>query len=588
MPICEFCTRRQHLKGSFPLHWPLVNSPGRMVEQLGKQELELKRKEDGQAYKASLPGYRPQSELLLLRQFQDAIIDLLTKAQQRVPNSGAKDTTYNASHSSRERHSSQAIASTKGNSNSDTRGVSGFISAAPAAATLPTGGIDSRVPKQFGLPRGSGSNALALSGSSSSTSSNALVKHGSSSNSSALVSRGSSKPAINRCLKAWLAAPAEVLQQLQGRHANSLSRFYMWAQTQSSVLLAMHVPTGGTSNPPKLDVEATSSTLRVQHQGFAPALYRAWANPVDTSMPLTSWASADGQRVAVVVPKANPGQAWCCCFRGDSYGARCLQSPYNLLQLPHEVQLQLPLPFWVDAREDVEVAVQERSLCVAVDGVMQLQRTYWWDEAQAARRGPEYKVVIPTSSSWCVEQQEQQQLQQLQQPQQHLAAGFSSSSMQGCSGIACSPFGASKARNRRPDKQLTVTLALPDMTQEEVQYKKGVRQNNAAATRGCSNGHGKNGCAFFLEDEDEFGLQCVLQALQFLQQESAWVGPAPWDLATAAAGSGDVAGMWVNSGSALPAEAQQQLKWLRGAKQGGTDSTHPAGLLPAPLPTEEP
>jgi len=38
-----------------------------------------------------------------------------------------------------------------------------------------------------------------------------------------------------------------------------------------------------------------------------------------------------------------------------------------------------------------------------------------------------------------------------------------------------------------------------------------VRQNNASAVRSCPNGAGKSGAAFFLEDEDEWGLQAVLQ-----------------------------------------------------------------------------
>lgn len=46
------------LQGSVPLHWPLVNAPGRMVEQLGKQEFEQKRKEDALEYKKKQPGYR--------------------------------------------------------------------------------------------------------------------------------------------------------------------------------------------------------------------------------------------------------------------------------------------------------------------------------------------------------------------------------------------------------------------------------------------------------------------------------------------------------------------------------------------------
>jgi hypothetical protein len=42
-------------------------------------------------------------------------------------------------------------------------------------------------------------------------------------------------------------------------------------------------------------------------------------------------------------------------LQGDSHGARCLASPYSLLQLPHEAQLELPLPFWVVPEEDLQV-----------------------------------------------------------------------------------------------------------------------------------------------------------------------------------------------------------------------------------------
>jgi hypothetical protein len=40
------------------LHWPLVNRPGSLLEQLGKRELELKRQHDGEAYKQAQPSYR--------------------------------------------------------------------------------------------------------------------------------------------------------------------------------------------------------------------------------------------------------------------------------------------------------------------------------------------------------------------------------------------------------------------------------------------------------------------------------------------------------------------------------------------------
>jgi hypothetical protein len=53
------------LQGDVALHWPLVDSPGRLLQQLGQQELEAKRKEDGAAYLASLPGYRSVQSLKL-------------------------------------------------------------------------------------------------------------------------------------------------------------------------------------------------------------------------------------------------------------------------------------------------------------------------------------------------------------------------------------------------------------------------------------------------------------------------------------------------------------------------------------------
>ena len=46
----------------------------------------------------------------------------------------------------------------------------------------------------------------------------------------------------------------------------------------------------------------------------------------------------------------------------------------------------------------------------------------------------------------------------------------------------------------------------------------GVRQDNQAATRQVRHGHGQKGYAFFREDEDEFGLGDVLQALCFKEQ----------------------------------------------------------------------
>jgi hypothetical protein len=58
MPICSLCGRRRHFRGTAPLHWPLVDAPGRLVELLGRQELERKRLEDGRALAIEQPGAR--------------------------------------------------------------------------------------------------------------------------------------------------------------------------------------------------------------------------------------------------------------------------------------------------------------------------------------------------------------------------------------------------------------------------------------------------------------------------------------------------------------------------------------------------
>ncbi|WIA19449.1 hypothetical protein OEZ85_004064 [Tetradesmus obliquus] len=391
MAICDFCTRRQHWKGDVPLHWPLVDSPGRLLQQLGQQELEAKRKQDGAAYLASLPGYRPQQDVMLLRH-----------------------------------------------------------------------------------------------------------------------------------------------------------------QTDDAVLLAVHMPTGGTSCPPKLHVEATPSGLTLQHQGFAPVLQRAWAGAIQPGSGIASWASADGCTIALVVRKAQPGQSWPCCFKGDSYGVRCLVPPYRLLQLGGEVVLELPLPFWVLPEEDLQVHIGESSIGIAVDGLLKLQRTYWGAaDAKAGSR----KVVDVPASSWCV-------LEERQPPTGSTAAA------------AAAAAGGGQAR-RRPGKLLSISLALPPPTEEERQYKKGLRQNNAAATRACRHGHGQKGRAFFADDEDEFGLASLLQALLFHETGRTTLTPKPWESAGGDAGSS----RWIEREQELPDDVQQQLRFLRGAGAGGLEAESSNGAL---------
>jgi hypothetical protein len=97
----------------------------------------------------------------------------------------------------------------------------------------------------------------------------------------------------------------------------------------------------------------------------------------------------------------------------------------------------------------------------------------------------------------------------------------------------------------------------------------GVRQNNASATRSCRHGNGKQGYAFFADDEDEFGLASLLQALLFHETGSTAARPQPWEMAAGVAGRARAGGA-ANSRSIqmerdLPADVQQQLRWLKKA-----------------------
>lgn len=62
MRICDFCTRKQHWRGAFALHWPLVNART-MLETLGKKEMEKKRIDDARRYERQDPNFRTEAQL---------------------------------------------------------------------------------------------------------------------------------------------------------------------------------------------------------------------------------------------------------------------------------------------------------------------------------------------------------------------------------------------------------------------------------------------------------------------------------------------------------------------------------------------
>ncbi|KDD72615.1 hypothetical protein H632_c3121p1, partial [Helicosporidium sp. ATCC 50920] len=105
-------------------------------------------------------------------------------------------------------------------------------------------------------------------------------------------------------------------------------------------------------------------------------------------------------------------------------------------------------------------------------------------------------------------------------------------------------------------KILMITLVRPPPSEEEVTWKKGQRQDNRAAPRTDIGGPDPpKGWRFFKDDEDEFGLEAVLQALSFHLQQKAYVPPKPY------ASDGEEA-RWAVAAQQLPVDARRLLQAL--------------------------
>jgi hypothetical protein len=67
---CDFCERKQHWKGEFGLHWPCTQSDNLKIE-LGKKDLEVKKKEDARRHELEDPNFRDPSALRTIREFKE-------------------------------------------------------------------------------------------------------------------------------------------------------------------------------------------------------------------------------------------------------------------------------------------------------------------------------------------------------------------------------------------------------------------------------------------------------------------------------------------------------------------------------------
>ena len=173
----------------------------------------------------------------------------------------------------------------------------------------------------------------------------------------------------------------------------------------------------------------------------------------------------------------------CCCLC-TPLNPRLLCAPLALLYtLLNQSHFPNQVPSWV-LPADVHMRAMHSGLHVAIDGVMDLRRTFWGVECaedparvltaehergtaghlkvdtratEAAPAGG-YQAIVPELCSWTIE-----------------ASGSGTSS--NMSGSGTSSSGSSGGPRRRPPgKTLTLHLALPPPSQEEITYKKGERE----------------------------------------------------------------------------------------------------------------
>ncbi|EFJ45148.1 molecular chaperone, partial [Volvox carteri f. nagariensis] len=353
------------------------------------------------------------------------------------------------------------------------------------------------------------------------------------------------------------AALAAARHDHQVRYDPVLGRLYMWTQTEHHVVMACYLPNGRHDRA--VQVEVRSGVLRLGPAGGLPVVHRALEGALDPEAPLEvhskprmsddrrgapmAWAWGNGGCAGGGGGSVAPSSWWRRLFVGDSDGARSLPPPYKLTQLSDEVVLEIALPWWVRA-EDVTVDVEPRRMAVAVRGVgLHLERHYWWNSTEAARRPATYQPVVPELSSWSLSDEggggAPPRAAVAPAPSAAAAAASSSASpaVLQAARVVAAPAAAAchePAARRRMGRCLTVSLALPELTEEEKSYKKGIRQDNRQALRGTlysgprTQAQQGRGVRFFQEDEDSFGLEPLLQAAMFGVRGGAWVVPPPW------------------------------------------------------------
>ncbi|KAL3154051.1 hypothetical protein ABBQ32_013597 [Trebouxia sp. C0010 RCD-2024] len=279
---------------------------------------------------------------------------------------------------------------------------------------------------------------------------------------------------------------AQAMSQREDRqvtYSMELAQQYMWAQTDQHIFLATHVPTGYEDKA--VHIECDERRLLLQPCNSPPVIDRMLNYPIDCQQPIETFRSKDNTLYVMCMTKRKFKQRWLRMFRGDPDGARCMQPLYTLTESQNDVQLEMQVPFWIDG-SDVHIAIGEQQLHVAVRNTICFSRTYWMSSEQPASG----QVVDVEESMWALDEDWD---------------------------------GSTDAT-----RSLMISLARPAPTPEEITWKKGQRQNNTTQQRADSNR--LKGYRFFADDEDQFGLENILQAIMFMKSGKAFVPAKPWQL----------------------------------------------------------
>ena len=260
-----------------------------------------------------------------------------------------------------------------------------------------------------------------------------------------------------------------------------LGRFYMWAQTEAYVYLAVYIPTGYSDK--EIILEADERAILIQAEESPPVIDRFLSRGLSLEEPIESFVTDDNRFFTAALPKGKMGERWDTLFEGDPNGVRCLEPPYRLKEHKNEVVMEIVLPFWID-EEDVRLDISEEGFECEVRNTIHLKRSFWKNKSKKGS----YQAVDLQECAWSLDEE---------------VSG---------KGETC--------------KVLMVNFVRPPPTQDEIMYKKGNRDDNQTKPR--RDGHQRKGVRFFIEDEDEFGLEDVLQALCFLDSSETYVPPKPW------------------------------------------------------------